>query len=166
VYTLLMKRSTPQNIVIGGLAGALPPLIGWAAVTGTIPLPAIVLVGIVFYWTPPHFWALSLRLAKDYGAAGVPMLPVVRGVPETTKQIALYSFLMVALSLALFAVAPMGLLYLAGAVVLGGAFLVQALRMWRDGTDVRAVRLYRFSTTYLAALFALIVVDVLVPIAR
>jgi protoheme IX farnesyltransferase len=165
VYTLLMKRSTPQNIVIGGLAGALPPLIGWAAVTGTIPLPAIVLVGIVFYWTPPHFWALSLRLAGDYGAAGVPMLPVVRGVPETTKQIALYSFLMVALSLALFAVAPMGLLYLAGAVVLGGAFLVQALRMWREGTDARAVRLYRFSTTYLAALFALIVVDVLVPIA-
>ena len=133
--------------------------------TGTIPLPAIVLVGIVFYWTPPHFWALSLRLAGDYGAAGVPMLPVVRGVAETTKQIALYSFLMVALSLALFAVAPMGLLYLAGAVVLGGAFLVQALRMWREGTDARAVRLYRVSTTYLAALFALIVVDVLVPIA-
>jgi protoheme IX farnesyltransferase len=165
VYTLLMKRSTPQNIVIGGLAGALPPLIGWVAVTGDIALPALVLVGIVFYWTPPHFWALSMRLTRDYRAAGVPMLPVVRGVPETTKHIALYSCLMVALSLALFAVAQMGLLYLAGAIALGGAFLYQALRLWIDRTDAGAARLYRFSTTYLAALFALIVVDVLVPIA-
>jgi protoheme IX farnesyltransferase len=165
VYTLLMKRNTPQNIVIGGLAGALPPLIGWVAVTGDIALPALVLVGIVFYWTPPHFWALSMRLTRDYRAAGVPMLPVVRGVPETTKHIALYSCLMVALSLTLFAVAQLGLLYLVGALALGGAFLFQAVRLWVDGTDAGAVRLYRFSTTYLAALFALIVVDVLVPIA-
>jgi protoheme IX farnesyltransferase len=165
VYTLLMKRSTPQNIVIGGLAGALPPLIGWVAVTGNIALPAIVLVGIVFYWTPPHFWALSMRLTRDYRAAGVPMLPVVRGVPETTKHIALYSCLMVALSLALFAVGQMGLLYLVGAMALGAAFLYRALRLWVEGTDAGAVRLYRFSTTYLAALFGLIVVDVLVPIA-
>jgi protoheme IX farnesyltransferase len=165
VYTLLMKRSTPQNIVIGGLAGALPPLIGWAAVTGDIALPALVLVGIVFYWTPPHFWALSMRLTRDYRAAGVPMLPVVRGVPETTKHIALYSCLMIALSLALFPVAQMGLLYLVGAAVLGGAFLYRAMRLWIEGTDAGAVRLYRFSTTYLAALFALIVLDVLVPIA-
>ena len=165
VYTLLMKRSTPQNIVIGGLAGALPPLIGWAAVTGDIGLPAVVLVGIVFYWTPPHFWALSMRLTRDYRAAGVPMLPVVRGVPETTKHIALYSCLMVALSLTLFAVGQMGLLYLCGAIALGGAFLYRALRLWAEGTDAGAVGLYRFSTTYLAALFALIVVDVMVPIA-
>ncbi|MGH2406892.1 MAG: heme o synthase [Candidatus Limnocylindrales bacterium] len=165
VYTLLMKRSTPQNIVIGGLAGALPPLIGWVAVTGDIALPALVLVGIVFYWTPPHFWALSMRLTRDYRAAGVPMLPVVRGVPETTKHIALYSVLMVALSLVLFAVGQMGLLYLVGALILGGAFLLQAARLWIEGTDAGAVRLYRFSTTYLAALFALIIVDVLLPIA-
>ena len=114
VYTLLMKRTTPQNIVIGGAAGALPPVIGWAAVTGDIGLPALVLFAIVFYWTPPHFWALSLRIAKDYAAAGVPMLPVVRGVPETTRQIALYTVLLVAMSLVLFAVARMGLIYLVG----------------------------------------------------
>jgi len=164
VYTLWMKRTTPQNIVIGGLAGALPPLIGWAAVTGDITLPALFLVAIVFYWTPPHFWALSLRLRKDYQAAGVPMLPVVRGIPETTKQIALYSLSMVALTLSLFAVAQLGLIYLVGTVVIGIAFLAQALRMWRDGTDARAVRLYKSSTTYLTVLFALIVVDVLVPL--
>jgi protoheme IX farnesyltransferase len=165
VYSLLMKRSTPQNIVIGGLAGALPPLIGWVAVTGDIAPAALVLVGIVFYWTPPHFWALSMRLTRDYRAAGVPMLPVVRGVPETTKHIALYSCLMIALSLVLFPVAQMGLLYLGGALVLGAVFVYQAMRLWIEGTDAGAVRLYRFSTTYLAGLFALIVVDVLVPIS-
>jgi heme o synthase len=164
VYTIWMKRTTSQNIVIGGLAGALPPLIGWAAVTGDIALPGLFLVAIVFYWTPPHFWALSMRLTRDYRAAGVPMLPVVRGIPETTKQIALYSFSMVALTLSLFAVAQLGFIYLIGTLAIGAAFLVQALRMWRDGTDARAVRLYKYSTTYLAVLFALIVVDVLVPL--
>ncbi|MET1231771.1 MAG: heme o synthase [Candidatus Limnocylindrales bacterium] len=164
VYTIWMKRTTSQNIVIGGLAGALPPLIGWAAVTGDIALPGLFLVAIVFYWTPPHFWALSMRLAKDYRAAGVPMLPVVRGIPETTKQIALYSFSMFALTLTLFAVAQLGLIYLVGTVAIGAVFLAQALRMWRDGTDARAVRLYKYSTTYLTVLFALIVVDVLVPL--
>jgi len=164
VYTIWMKRTTSQNIVIGGLAGALPPLIGWAAVTGDIALPGLFLVAIVFYWTPPHFWALSMRLAKDYRAAGVPMLPVVRGIPETTKQIALYSFSMFALTLTLFAVAQLGLIYLAGTVAIGAIFLLQAVRMWRDGSDARAVRLYKYSTTYLTVLFALIVVDVLVPL--
>ena len=164
VYTLLMKRSTPQNIVIGGAAGALPPVIGWAAVSGDVTLPALLLMAIVFYWTPPHFWALSLRLARDYRAAGVPMLPVVRGVPETTRQILLHALVMVALTLALFAAARMGLIYLVGAVVLGTVFVTQALRMWREGTDARAVRLYRSSISYLTALFALITVDVLVPI--
>ncbi len=119
VYTVWMKRTTSQNIVIGGLAGALPPLIGWAAVTGDIALPGLFLVAIVFYWTPPHFWALSMRLAKDYRAAGVPMLPVVRGVPETTKQIALYSASMFALTLTLFAVAQLGLIYLVGTIAIG-----------------------------------------------
>jgi heme o synthase len=160
VYTLLLKRTTPQNIVLGGAAGALPPVIGWAAVTGDITLPSLLLFAIVFYWTPPHFWALSLRLRRDYEAAGVPMLPVVRGVPETTRQIALYSVLMVALTLAFFAVAHMGLVFLAGAVLLGGLFLIQALAMWREGTDRRAVRLYKYSITYLAALFGLIILDV------
>ncbi|MEA2675938.1 MAG: heme o synthase [Chloroflexota bacterium] len=160
VYSMLLKRSTPQNIVLGGAAGALPPVIGWAAVTGDIGLPALVLFAIVFYWTPPHFWALSLRLRKDYATAGVPMLPVTHGVPETTRQIALYSVLMVCLTLVFFAVARMGLVFLGGALVLGALFLLQAFLMWRDGTDVRAVRLYRYSITYLTALFALIILDV------
>ena len=162
VYTLLLKRSTPQNIVLGGAAGALPPVIGWAAVTGDITVPALLLFAIVFYWTPPHFWALSLRLRRDYEAAAVPMLPVVRGVEETTRQIALYSVMMVALTLVFFAAAQMGLVFLAGAVLLGGLFLIQAFAMWREGTDRRAVRLYRYSITYLAALFGLVVLDVFV----
>ena len=165
VYTLLLKRNTPQNIVIGGAAGSLPPVIGWAAVTGDITVPALLLFAIVFYWTPPHFWALSMRLRNDYRAAGVPMLPVVRGVSETTRQIGLYSLLMVALTLTFFTVGHMGAIYLAGALLLGGLFLRQALLMWREGTEARAMRLYKFSITYLTALFALMIVDVLLPIA-
>ncbi len=160
VYTLLLKRSTPQNIVIGGAAGALPPLIGWAAVTGNIALPALFLFAIVFYWTPPHFWALALRIRGDYAAADVPMLPVTHGVRETTHQIALYTVLMVALTLVFFAVAQMGLLFLAGALVLGGLFLFQVIAMALEGTDARAVRIYKYSITYLTALFALIILDV------
>jgi protoheme IX farnesyltransferase len=162
IYTLMLKRTTPQNIVLGGAAGALPPVIGWAAVTGDITLPSLMLFAIVFYWTPPHFWALSLRLRRDYAAAGVPMLPVVGGVPETTRHIALYTILMVALTLAFFAVAHMGLVFLAGAVLLGGLFLMQAMSMWRDGTDGRAVRLYKYSITYLTGLFVLIALDVFI----
>ena len=165
VYTMLLKRSTPQNIVLGGAAGALPPVIGWSAVTGDIGLPALLLFAIVFYWTPPHFWALSLRLRRDYAAARVPMLPVTHGVPETTRQIAVYSVLMVALTLAFFAIGRMGLVFLAGALILGGLFLFQAFAMWREGTDVRAVRLYRYSITYLSGLFGLIVIDVFVHLA-
>ena len=167
VYTMLLKRSTPQNIVIGGAAGALPPVIGWAAVTGDISLPALLLFAIVFYWTPPHFWALALRIRGDYEAADVPMLPVTHGVRETTHQIALYTGLMVAITLVFFAVAQMGLLFLAGAIVLGGLFLAQAVAMAREGTDARAVRIYKYSITYLTALFALIILDVavFVPLA-
>jgi protoheme IX farnesyltransferase len=131
-------------------------------VTGDIGLPSLVLFAIVFYWTPPHFWALSLRLRKDYAIAGVPMLPVTHGVPETTRQIALYSILMVSLTLVFFAVARLGLVFLGGALVLGGLFVAQAFAMWREGTDARAVRLYRYSITYLTALFALIILDVFV----
>ena len=162
VYTMLLKRTTPQNIVLGGAAGALPPVIGWAAVTGDITLPALLLFAIVFYWTPPHFWALSLRIRSDYEAAGVPMMPVTHGVPETTRQIALYSILMVALTVVFFAVAQMGPLFLAGALVLGALFLFQAFAMWREGTDRRAVKLYKYSITYLSGLFALMILDVAV----
>jgi protoheme IX farnesyltransferase len=167
VYTLLLKRTTPQNIVIGGAAGALPPVIGWAAVTGGVSLPAVLLFLIVFYWTPPHFWALSLRIRKDYAAAGVPMLPVVKGIPETTRQIGLYSILMVAISLVLFAVARMGLIYLAAAAVLGAMFLWQAYGLWRRGASEEAstagaIRLYKYSISYLTLLFAAIAIDTLV----
>ena len=169
VYTVLLKRSTPQNIVIGGAAGALPPVIGWAAVTGNVGLPALILFALVFYWTPPHFWALSLRIRRDYAAAGVPMLPVVRGVPETTRQIGLYSLLLVAISLVLFAVARMGAIYLAAAVVLGSAFLWQAYVLWRQGTSpeastAQAIRLYKYSISYLSLLFLAVAVDALIVI--
>ena len=169
VYTMLLKRSTPQNIVVGGAAGALPPVIGWAAVTGSVSLPAILLFALVFYWTPPHFWALSLRIRKDYAAAGVPMLPVVKGVPETTRQIALYTILMVAISLVLFAVAKMGAIYLVAAVALGAMFLWQAFTLWRRGTSEEmstagAIRLYKFSISYLTLLFAAVAIDALILI--
>ncbi len=169
VYTMILKRSTPQNIVIGGAAGALPPVIGWAAVTGNVGLPAILLFLLVFYWTPPHFWALSLRIRKDYAAAGVPMLPVVKGIPETTRQIGLYTVLMVAISLVLFAVGRMGLIYLVAAVVLGAIFLWQAYGLWRRGSSEEAstagaIRLYKYSISYLSLLFLAVAVDALVLI--
>jgi len=169
VYTMILKRSTPQNIVIGGAAGALPPVIGWAAVTGNVGMPAILLFLLVFYWTPPHFWALSLRIRKDYAAAGVPMLPVVKGIPETTRQIGLYTILMVAISLVLFAVGRMGLIYLVAAVVLGAMFLWQAYGLWRRGSSEEAstagaIRLYKFSISYLSLLFLAVAVDALVLI--
>jgi heme o synthase len=169
VYTMLLKRSTPQNIVIGGAAGALPPVIGWAAVTGNVGIPALILFALVFYWTPPHFWALSLRIRKDYAAAGVPMLPVVRGIPETTRQIALYTLLMVAISLVLWPVARMGLIYLGAAVGLGAVFVWQAVSLWRRGSSEEAstqgaIRLYKYSISYLSLLFVAIAVDALVLI--
>lgn len=168
VYTMILKRTSTQNIVIGGAAGALPPVIGWAAVTGRVEVPALLLFALVFYWTPPHFWALSLRIARDYAAAGVPMLPVVRGTAETTRQILLYTILLVAISLIFFAVARMGLIYLVAAVVMGALFLWQATRLRRavgvDGTTAGAIRLYRFSISYLTILFAAVALDALVPI--
>ncbi len=167
VYTIIMKRTTPQNIVIGGAAGALPPVIGWAAVTGNVGVPALLLFAIVFYWTPPHFWALSLRIRKDYAAAGVPMLPVVRGIPETTRQIVLYTILMVAISLVLWAVARMGWIYLIAALVLGAIFLRHSVALWRQGASEEAstagaIRLYKYSISYLTLLFAAVAVDALV----
>jgi protoheme IX farnesyltransferase len=164
VYTILLKRSTPQNIVIGGAAGALPPVIGWAAVTGRIEVPALMLFALVFYWTPPHFWALALRIRKDYAAANVPMLPVVKGVPETARQIGLYTILLVAISLIFFAVARMGAVYLVAAIVLGAVFLWRAFTLWRQATSpegslAQAIRLYRWSISYLTLLFVAVMVD-------
>jgi len=164
VYTMLLKRSTPQNIVIGGAAGALPPVIGWAAVTGNVGLPAILLFLVVFYWTPPHFWALALRIRNDYAAAKIPMLPVVRGVAETSRQIGLYTILLVALTIVFALVANMGLIYLVAAVALGAVFLWRAWILWRQGTSperstAQAIRLYRWSIVYLTLLFVAIAVD-------
>ena len=160
VYTLWLKRTTPQNIVIGGAAGCVPVLVAWAAVTGTVQVPALVLFAIVFYWTPPHFWALALRYRGDYAAASVPMLPVVRGEAETARQIVLYTILLVAVSLLLFPAAQMGMIYLVAAVGLGAGFVWYALRVLRDANDGRAaIRLFRFSISYLTLLFAAVAAD-------
>lgn len=164
VYTAWLKRSTPMNIVIGGAAGAVPVLVGWAAVTGTLALPAWVLFAIVFVWTPPHFWALAMRFAGDYAVAGVPMLPVVRGEDETRRQILLYALLLFATTLVLVPVGRMGPVYTAAAVGLGGGFVWRALRLWRDPSRNRSWALFRFSVLYLGALFASVAVDALVPL--
>src|SRR5439155_19163115 len=142
VYTLWLKRSSPQNIVIGGAAGAAPALVGWAAVTGRVGLPAVVMFLIVFYWTPPHFWALSIQYEADYRAAGVPMLPVVRGLDETTRQILLYSLQLFAITLLLIPVARMGVEYTVAAVGLGAWFVVEAVRVRRERTVARAMHLF------------------------
>ncbi|TMB82803.1 MAG: protoheme IX farnesyltransferase [Chloroflexi bacterium] len=166
VYTLWLKRSTPQNIVIGGAAGSVPVLVAWAAVTGTLGIPALVLFAIVFYWTPPHFWALALRYKGDYATARVPMMPVVRGEAETARQITLYSLLMVAVSLLLFPAAGMGPIYLAAALALGAAFVWYALRVQRHLADGRAaINLFRFSISYLTLLFVAIAADSLIRLS-
>ena len=160
VYTIWLKRTTPQNIVIGGAAGAVPVLVAWAAVTGTVQVPALVLFAIVFYWTPPHFWALALRYRGDYAAANVPMLPVVRGEAETARQIVLYTLVLVAVSLLLFPAARMGLIYLVSAVGLGIGFVWYALRVLRDASSgLAAIQLFRFSISYLTLLFAAVAAD-------
>ncbi len=168
VYTMWLKRSTPQNIVIGGAAGCVPVLVAWAAVTGRVEVPALILFGIVFYWTPPHFWALALRYRGDYAAANVPMLPVVRGEVETARQIVIYTILLVAVSFILLPVAGMGWIYLVASVGLGALFVVYALRIRRDASSGRAaIELFRFSISYLTLLFAAVAVDTLIrlPIA-
>lgn len=162
VYTIGMKRSTPQNIVIGGAAGAMPALVGWAAVTNTIELPALALFGIIFYWTPPHFWALAMRYEKDYAKAGVPMMPVVYGRQETTRHILLYSILLLAMSLAFFAVAQMGIIYLVAALVLNGIFIGWAFKLWRNPNPKSAWGLFRFSIYHLALLFGAMAFDQLI----
>jgi protoheme IX farnesyltransferase len=159
VYTSWLKRSSAQNIVIGGAAGAVPPLVGWAAVTGEISLLAVYLFAIVFYWTPPHFWALSLLIKEDYRRAGVPMLPVVRGEEETRRQILLYAVALVALTVVVFAAGLLGVPYLVGAVVLGAILILYAFRLLREGTRDAARRMFKYSMLYLALLFVVMAID-------
>jgi protoheme IX farnesyltransferase len=162
VYTRWLKRSTPQNIVIGGAAGAVPPLVGWAAASGNLTLPALALFAIVFFWTPPHFWALALLIKEDYKAARIPMLPVVRGERETTRQIVLYSFALVAVAASPYVFGLAGIGYLAAALALGAAFVWLAIALRRDPTPRRAAGLFHFSLLYLALLFAAMAIDVAV----
>jgi len=159
VYTLGLKRNTPQNIVIGGAAGAVPVLVGWAAVTGTVEPPALALFGIIFYWTPPHFWALAMRYEEDYAAAGVPMMPVVYGRAETARHIVMYSLLLFALSLVFFSIGRMGLIYLGAALVLNGIFVGRALQLLRKPETETAWKLFKYSISYLALLFASMAAD-------
>jgi heme o synthase len=168
IYTVWLKRRTPQNIVIGGAAGAFPPLIGWAAVTGSVSLVPLVLFAIVFFWTPPHFWSLALFSNNDYARAGVPMLPVVEGARETRRQIALYTALLVPISLLPWAIGFSGLVYGGTALTLGGGFLVSTWRVLRDRQDGQGVSLtrdapakagFRYSIVYLFVLFAALAVD-------
>lgn len=161
VYTMWLKRSSPQNIVIGGAAGAAPVLVGWAAVTDRVGLSAVVLFAIVFVWTPPHFWALALRYQRDYAAAGVPMLPVVAGRATAVRHIVAYSLALVAVSLILWPVAGTGLLYPICAITLGGMFVARALRLRRSGTTAAAMGLFRYSVVYLGLLFVSVGVDTL-----
>jgi heme o synthase len=159
IYTVWLKRLTPQNIVIGGAAGAFPPMIGWAAVTGGVSLESIALFTLIFLWTPPHFWALALYRNEDYRRAGIPMLPVVAGEIATKRQILLYTLLLVPAVVAPFAMGVAGTLYLAGALVLQGLFLVSALRVWRERTHRYAKIMFGYSIFYLFALFALMMLD-------
>jgi protoheme IX farnesyltransferase len=159
VYTMWLKRRTPQNIVIGGAAGALPPVIGWAAVTGSIDVAPLVLFAIIFMWTPPHFWALGLFREGDYAAAGVPMLPVTHGARETRKQILLYSLILVPLGLVPLFLGFAHAVYGVTAAVLGALFLFYAVQLWRRPSDRRAGKLFGFSILYLFALFAALLIE-------
>jgi protoheme IX farnesyltransferase len=159
VYTVWLKRRTPQNIVIGGAAGAVPPLVGWAAVTGGLGGVPLYLFAIVFFWTPPHFWALALLMKDEYARVGVPMLPVVRGEAETRRQILLYSVLLYAVTQLPFCAGGFGVAYLVASLVLGGLFIGGAVLLYRRADRRSALRLYLFSLAYLAALFGAMVLD-------
>jgi len=159
VYTMWLKRTTPQNIVIGGAAGAVPPLVAWSAVTGRVELTALYLFAIIFYWTPPHFWALSLLMKDEYARVGIPMMPVVRGENETRQLIVLYTVLLVALTLMPVVFGYFGVVYGAIAAALGGVFIRLSLRLWREAERSSALRAYLFSLAYLALLFGAMVLD-------
>jgi protoheme IX farnesyltransferase len=162
VYTIWLKRTTPQNIVIGGAAGAVPPLVGWAAVTGQVSVPALLMFLLVFAWTPPHFWALALYKRGDYAAAGVPMLPAVRGEEETRRQILAYTVAMVLASLLFYPLGVLGVAYLVAAMVLGARFLWLVARLYRERSDQLAKRVFLYSMQYLGLLFAAMVIDAVV----
>jgi protoheme IX farnesyltransferase len=159
VYTMWLKRSTPQNIVIGGAAGAFPPMIGWAAATGGIGLESILLFLIIFFWTPPHFWALSLFRAEEYARAGVPMLPVVAGLNETRRQIVIYSLALVPIALMPWLFGYAGIVYGAAAFALGGLMVVLALQLKASATEAAAKSLFAYSVLYLFLIFAMLLVD-------
>jgi protoheme IX farnesyltransferase len=159
VYTMWLKRRTPQNIVIGGAAGAFPPMIGWAAVTGDVSVASVVLFLLIFFWTPPHFWALALFRSGDYAKAGVPMLPVVAGAAATKRQMLVYTLILLPLSLAPFALGIAGGWYAVGALGLSALFILSALRVLGSNDDRPAKQMFGFSILYLFALFALLIVD-------
>ncbi len=163
VYTLWLKPRTTQNIVVGGAAGAVPVLVGWAAVTGRLDLAAWVMFAIVFFWTPPHFWALSMRYRHDYAAAGIPMLPVARGLEATARQIVIYSLVLTVVTLALVPFDRLGALYFGVALGLGATFVWRALALQRDPTPARGLQLFSFSNAYLALVFGAIALDTLLP---
>lgn len=159
VYTVWLKHATPQNIVIGGAAGAMPPVLGWSAVTGVVSSDALLLFLIIFCWTPPHFWALALYRRDEYAAAGIPMLPVTHGERHTLLQMVLYTILLIAVSVLPFATGMSGGMYLLGALILGGIFLAYVVRLFRRYSDALAKQTFGFSIQYLAMLFALMLVD-------
>jgi heme o synthase len=159
VYTVILKPATPQNIVIGGASGAMPPVLGWTAVTGEVTIEPLLLFLIIFAWTPPHFWSLALYRTEDYARAGVPMLPVTHGKPYTRLQVLLYTVILFAVSLLPYVVRMSGLAYLAAALVLGAIFLAYAVRIYVAYTDAVAQKTFRYSIAYLAFLFAALLVD-------
>lgn len=163
VYTVYLKRATPQNIVIGGIAGAAPPALGWVAVTGQLDPEALLLVIIIFIWTPPHFWALAIARREEYSLAAVPMLPVTHGVEFTRLHVLLYTILLLVVSLFPFVFGLSGELYLLGALALGGRFMIWAWRLYRNGDDLVAMATFRYSIVYLMAIFAVMLVDHYLP---
>ena len=164
VYTVILKPATPQNIVIGGASGAMPPVLGWAAVTGQVSIEAMLLFLIVFAWTPPHFWALALYRTEDYAKAGVPMLPVTHGKPYTRLQVLLYTLILFAVSLLPYVIQMSGVIYFAGALLLGAIFVGYAVRIYLAYTDRLAQQTFRYSIVYLATLFGVLLVDHYFPL--
>ncbi|MGA9852284.1 MAG: heme o synthase [Gammaproteobacteria bacterium] len=164
IYTGFLKRASPQNIVIGGIAGAAPPVLGWAAVTNHVTPGALLLCLIIFVWTPPHFWALAVHRREDYAKVGIPMLPVTHGVPYTVLNIILYTILLVVISVLPYLIGMSGLLYLLGALILGVIFLIYAFGMWFSSDPSLPMRTFRYSIVYLTALFILLLVDHYVPL--
>ena len=159
IYTIVLKPATPQNIVIGGASGAMPPVLGWAAVTDSVPPEALLLFLIIFAWTPPHFWSLALYRTKEYASAGLPMLPVTHGAAYTRLQIVLYTVVLVLVTMLPYVIRMSGILYLVAALVLGGVFLAYAIWLYRDYSDKLARATFRYSIMYLTALFSALLVD-------